>query len=168
MISFQRSLLTHLSYEIWSFPVANLSPTMSFIRNRREWGTQAMVRGIILLLIFYGERFKADSCKKDITSCCLIKMLVEPGVSWDISFRREVWVFPDTTKASKTPATSDQRLSDILAQTQCHSTHIPITPRQMRTCLNMRWTWISLQRGCVHTLCPLPGGTAAHITRCSP
>lgn len=80
MLFFQRALLTHLSYEIWSFPMADLPPTMSFIRNRKEQGTQAMVSGIILFLIFYGQRFKADSCKKYITFCCLIKMLVGPGV----------------------------------------------------------------------------------------
>lgn len=49
-----------MSYKNWSFPMADLSLTMSFVRNRKEWGTQAMVSGIILLLILSGQRFKAD------------------------------------------------------------------------------------------------------------
>ena len=81
MLSFQRALLTHLSHEIWSFIMANLSPTMSSIRIRKEWGTQAGVSGITSFFIFYGQRFKADPGAKGITTCCLIRMQVGSGVS---------------------------------------------------------------------------------------
>lgn len=61
--------------------MANLSPTVSSIRNKKEWGTQAGVSGITSFFIFYGQRFKADPCTKDITTCCLIMMQVGSGVS---------------------------------------------------------------------------------------
>lgn len=173
---FQRALLTHLSYEIWAFAMADLSPALSSLRSRKGWGARAGVSAITLVFIFWEQRFKADPGTKDITTSFLVREQVGSGISWGIYVTLQVGVsLPWQLRARKTPATCRSeaarplllkrfsascylRLSAVLHPSVSHPAKLEREGEPEYPC----------KTGCCRALCPLPSGTAAHITERPP
>lgn len=75
-----------MSYMIWSFTLANLSPV--WLETERSGELKLRLVGLRSFFIFYGQRFKADPGTTDITilltvqlGCRLVYPVLQVGVS---------------------------------------------------------------------------------------